>query len=409
MLETKEKLTLGLVFVVVFFFVVLRPFESRDNEIGESISFDAIGSLWRTIADSFGSKHKEQTISITQNNKATNNVVVASDKKFVAVDVMYATDRKRNSTNMLGEIYGPERGDVKYGVANVSIPFNHKMGELEEPRFYKLEVRNDPEKHVVLVGLKELEMREFYSRIKTNGEQSANKSAFIFIHGYNVKFEDAARRTAQISYDIGFRGTPVFYSWPSAGEVKKYTIDENNVDWSTKNIEGFLDDFAEKSNVERIYLIGHSMGTRALTKAYASLISKRPELKKRFVEIILAAPDIDAEIFKRDIAPAILAGEGKVTLYANSDDIPLQASKTVHGSPRAGDSGNGIVVVKGMESIDSTGMGTDFLSHSYPLQNRSILADMDLIFKNGLRANDRPGLEMLPVKKSQLHYWKFKQ
>ena len=38
-------------------------------------------------------------------------------------------------------------------------------------------------------------------------DKSPWRKALIFFHGYNVAFEEAARRTAQIVYDLGFVGT----------------------------------------------------------------------------------------------------------------------------------------------------------------------------------------------------------
>jgi esterase/lipase superfamily enzyme len=61
----------------------------------------------------------------------------------------------------------------------------------------------------------------FAARVNKSGK----KSAFIFVHGYNVTFEDAARRTAQMSYDLSFDGAPVFYSWPSQGSLGDYLKD----------------------------------------------------------------------------------------------------------------------------------------------------------------------------------------
>ena len=41
--------------------------------------------------------------------------------------------------------------------------------------------------------------------------RSPRKDAFVFIHGFNVAFEDAVMRTAQIAYDLGFDGAPILY------------------------------------------------------------------------------------------------------------------------------------------------------------------------------------------------------
>jgi esterase/lipase superfamily enzyme len=38
--------------------------------------------------------------------------------------------------------------------------------------------------------------------------------ALIFVHGYNMSFDNAARRAAQIAYDINFDGATFLFSWP---------------------------------------------------------------------------------------------------------------------------------------------------------------------------------------------------
>ena len=52
-------------------------------------------------------------------------------------------------------------------------------------------------------------------RLREEVRDSRRKEAFVFIHGYNVAFDDAIYRTAQIAYDLSFDGPPILYSWPS--------------------------------------------------------------------------------------------------------------------------------------------------------------------------------------------------
>lgn len=327
---------------------------------------------------------------------------------YAVMNVFFATDRKENDDLNIKERFGVERGELKYGITKVSIPRDHRMGELESPSIWKLEFRENPENHIVMLNIKTFDKLSYYEAISQKVNNSLKKNAFIFVHGYNVTFEDAARRTAQISYDLGFDGVPVFYSWPSHGSTLKYTFDEANIKWAQSNIEEFLKDFSEKSDAENIYLIAHSMGSRALTRAYISLVNSNPELKSRFTEIILAAPDIDADVFKRDIAPAMVQAGNSVTLYASSEDIALKASKVVHGGyPRAGDSGRNLIVLPGIESIDSTNMKTGFLGHSYYADERSVISDMFYIFNYGLRASERAGLNEIPSQSGT--HWEFKK
>jgi hypothetical protein len=62
----------------------------------------------------------------------------------------------------------------------------------------------------------------FFKDLSASVSASPAKEAFVFVHGYNESFEDAAIRTAQLAYDFGFKGAPIFYSWPSEGRLLGY-------------------------------------------------------------------------------------------------------------------------------------------------------------------------------------------
>jgi len=84
----------------------------------------------------------------------------------------------------------------------------------------------------------------------------------------------------------------------------------------------------------------------------------------------------------------------------------LQASKFVHGEPRAGDAGNNLTIMDGIETIDATNVKTDFLGHSYFGENKSILSDIFYILRLGLRADKRAGLNSKKLVEGE--YWEFK-
>ena len=325
---------------------------------------------------------------------------------YAVVKTFFATDRNVTGSSKPSDIFGSERSSISYGTSYITIPRDHRMGELESPSIWRLEFQEDPTKHVVLKGVNITPKETFFEGLSASIRGSARNSAFLFVHGYNVTFEDAARRTAQISYDLGFDGAPVFYSWPSKGTIPAYTIDEQNIEWAQANLKAFLDDFFAYSEAQNVYLIAHSMGNRALTRAVASLLSEKPEVQSRLKEVLLTAPDIDADVFKRDIAPALAATGRPITLYASSEDLALVASKKVHGYPRAGDSGHDIVIVPGIETIDATSVDTSLLGHSYFAETKSVLSDMFYIIRSGQRAEQRFGLRA--VEKEAGLYWEFK-
>ncbi len=326
---------------------------------------------------------------------------------YTIVKVYYATDRQRTNSKQLASIYSGQPADpirISYGICEVSIPKGHKPGQLEAPSIYRFEFKEDPNKHVVLLNVHQQQKKTYFRNLKDVIARSKGENAFIFIHGYNVTFSDAARRTAQISYDLGFDGAPVFYSWPSTGELSGYPNDEDNILWAQENVKQFLKDFVELTDAKNIYLVAHSMGSRALTGAVASLISEAPKFKKRFKEIILAAPDISARIFKDHIAPKMLEASNNVTLYVSADDKALLASRNFHSNPRAGEAGENIIIFKGIDTIDATGVDASLLAHSYLAEAKSIIWDILAV----LRGDPPHGRKTLkPVETKRGTYWAF--
>jgi esterase/lipase superfamily enzyme len=322
--------------------------------------------------------------------------------------------------------YGNQRGVLEVGVCQVSIPKGHRLGKVERPSLVQfnpsttrnegasktestvpvhLEFHEDATKHVVLRDVVVQDHGEFYDHLRRRVETAPGQEVFVFIHGYNVRFEDAARRTAQLAYDLGFQGAPIFFSWPSQGGLTQYSVDETNVVWAVPHLKEFLTSVARQSGAQSVHLIAHSMGNRALTSALELLSYELAEGEPPFSELVLTAPDIDADVFKRDIAPRIVKTAKRVTLYASSNDEALAFSKKVHGYPRAGDSGPGLIVVPGIETIDVSSVDTSLLGHSYYGSNQTVLADLIVLLHESKPPKLRPWLD--PRWLDQSPYWVF--
>ena len=127
------------------------------------------------------------------------------------------------------------------------------------------------------------------------------RQLLVFLHGYNTSFEDAARRTAQLAYDLKYEGVPMFWSWPSQHNAFLYTHDVTNVRRTVPNLEQFLRDVAERSGADTIHLVAHGMGNQCLTEVLLHLTTGG-HLPASVREVVLAAPDIDATTFIKDIA-----------------------------------------------------------------------------------------------------------
>lgn len=324
---------------------------------------------------------------------------------IVSVQVFYGTDRRTSGSIVPKTFFGSQRGELVFGECEVSIPRDHRMGALEAPSWFKFEFREDPKKHVVLLEVSSRSEKDFFSDIGSRIKNSKGKQAFVFVHGYNVTFEDAARRTAQMAYDLGFDGAPIFFSWPSQGEMAAYTVDETNEEWAIPHLKMFLTEISSRTGADTIYLIAHSMGTRMLSAVLSEIANERSRTHL-FKEVVLAAPDIDAEVFQRDILPKIRPTADRITLYASSKDKALLASKKIHGSPRAGESEVGnIVIAPGLDTVDASEVDTSFVGHSYYAENRSVISDIYLLLRNGAPPNQR---NLLEKDRNGKRYWSFR-
>jgi esterase/lipase superfamily enzyme len=233
--------------------------------------------------------------------------------------------------------------------------------------------------------------------------RSEDKQVFVFVHGFNVSFQSAVYRTAQIAYDLGFDGAPILYSWPSAESLTPvgYTTDAANNEWTAPHLRWFLEDVAARTGATRIHLIAHSMGNKALVGALNQMPMNG---RKRFSQIVLTAPDIDADTFV-PLAAAVASHSSRATLYASRNDRALAASKRLQTYRRAGDATGGVLVVANIDSVDVSAVDTDLIGHFYYGDNSSVISDVFLLLTQGLPPSKRPRLR--PVGPPIGRFWRF--
>ena len=308
------------------------------------------------------------------------------------VQVFYATDRASTSAPNAPPAFAAGRstnGALNYGTCDISIPKIHKLGKIESPSWLRAEFRPDPAKHIIMTSIESEDEDQFFAHVANRVARTITAEAFVFVHGFNVLFEDAARRTGQIAFDLFFAGAPIFYSWPSNGKVGDYTFDETNVAWSAPHLQQFLLKLHQFSGAERIHVIAHSMGNRAVCEALKN-ISFDPASGLHLHNLILAAPDIDADTFG-ELAANLRKVSERITLYQSSKDKAIAISKRIHGNLRAGEP---LLVIPGVDTIDASSIDTDFLGHSYFSDKWSLLSDIHALIANDT-APPRFGLESL--------------
>lgn len=334
-------------------------------------------------------------VLVEQNGVGEGEVVLVNNEyeyrnvvdRNVWVNVFYATNRKSVGGDGCAEKYGSERAVLSYGSCKVSIPPHHVIGKIESAKFF-FQDESDVSSYIVVGDGESYSAEEFSSRIA----QSANagsRSSLIFVHGFNVSFEDAAKRTAQMAYDLNFQGAPIFYSWPSVGSISAYPADEATIGWAEADFYKFLVARLEQPEIDKFFLVAHSMGNRAVTDSLVRLADKRPDLAVKLEQVVLAAPDIDQGLFVDRILPELYKLGAPITLYASSNDRALKASKYFHSNPRAGDFGKVYTPYSGVEVVDASLIETDFLGHSVYGDSDVLLGDMFQMFGSGKRAAER--------------------
>lgn len=328
-----------------------------------------------------------------------------------AMGSLEAYVRSQLRDELSGELFGSRPTELSYGTCEVSVPLpkNRQAGELNRPvSLWVFEAPENPEKHFMLRRVDEHADKEvFYKSLSARLAISDAPAALLFIHGYNVSFEDAIFRTAQLAVDLEFPGAAVTFSWPSYADPVKYTFDEQHAEVSIPALREFLKDLAARSGAESIHVIAHSMGNRVLAGALEKMDRESQEINKKVIrEIVLAAPDIDRRVFESQVLPRIAENTQHCTLYASSRDRALLISRYFHNYQRLGETEPELLVAKGMDTIDASLVDTSLLGHSYIGDVQSIVSDLHDLVIHGKRPMERLGLESL--RRGELMYWTLK-
>ena len=334
-------------------------------------------------------------------------IEIAAD--YEVVDLFYATDREQKAASpaenglvvLLNELSDPVQ--LCYGICSVTVPQKHKLGEIETPTIWTLKIQ-DRSKHFTISACSPRTKSEFFSQLRERIGKSDGQSCFVFIHGYNVSFEDAAMRTAQLTKDLKFPGVPILYSWASAHKLNGYSQDEETVSLTIKRLAPFLKQLTETSGATEIHLIAHSMGNRALIGALERLNPPDPTKAKPFKQVVLTAPDVPRKDVESQIDAASLRAE-RVTLYASRKDKALGLSKARHKYERLGKVYGFPYVLAGMDSIDASDVRTDFLAHAVFAKARTVLGDLQTLIAHGDPPDKR--FDLVRLKSPAGTCWKF--
>ena len=322
--------------------------------------------------------------------------------------VWFGTNRK---PDLAGDGFGAQRHDrVTLGRVEVHIPEAHRFGETGSP-FWKRLLRFDLRDDRLRVQRIERQPREaFHAEIQAAMQAARDAGeaphALFFLHGFNVGFDEAAIRAAQIGCDLKVPGATAFFSWPSRGTVMAYPADEATIEASERAITDFLIDFSANCGAEKVHVIAHSMGNRGLLRALERIAADaRTRGRVKFGQVFLAAPDIDRDLFL-DLARLYPEHAERTTLYASNRDLPVHASARLHDAPRAGYYAP-YTVAPGIDTVAVPDFDIDLLGHSYFAQAEALLHDIHDLMRHGEPPNRRQ--RIVPDAHEGVSFWRLKR
>lgn len=339
----------------------------------------------------------------------------ATPQADAEVRVWYATTRKPLPAPAGHAAFGPEREDETYlqthgphcGTCTVRVPRSHKVGSLGSPWWKRVFGPDDRLQllHTTPAPHADAFWHSLAEHLATCVDNE--RDAVLFVHGYNVSFEQAALRAAQLGFDLQVRGAMAFFSWASRAELARYPADEATVDLEDGHLAQFLRQLAQRSGARRVHLIAHSMGNRAVLRALHHIAKQVSQPADGQVavplgQIILAAPDVDARLFQQHshIYPQLAQ---RTTLYVSTRDKAVEASHWLHDAPRVGLMPP-VTVAPGIDTINVVNADITLLGHGYVAEARDVVADIHALLTHGSAPAQRFGLRSV-LSETHQPYW----
>jgi len=256
-------------------------------------------------------------------------VPVATAPGVKSASLYVATARKRDTPSQ--NVFTAERANtLNFAKFTIAIPPNHQPGNIEWPAGAP-----DPQVSFATIDQAVLTGAEFRKAValpSQSSRQGKKQNVLIFVHGYNNNFQESLYRLAQIDADAGFNGIPVLFAWPSQGDVAKYGADKEAAAYSRDYLIELLTMVASNSQVGEIMVVAHSMGCMITAEALRELrISRRDRVIARLGRVVLAAPDIDVDVFQSQVQ-AIGPLNPPLTVLVSKDDAALRLSSFIGGS-----------------------------------------------------------------------------
>jgi esterase/lipase superfamily enzyme len=229
-----------------------------------------------------------------------------------------------------GEMFTGERAEgLSFAEITVSLPPDaaRKAGDVQWPAHSP----GDPARDFVTTQADPLTQTQVIARFRGLVATAPGKRVLVFVHGFNNRFEEAVYRFAQIMHDSRAPAVPVLFTWPSRGKLLAYTYDRESATYSRDALEDVLQRLSTDPQVGEVSILAHSMGNWLALETLRQMSIRNHGLPKKIGAVMLAAPDVDVDVFRTQIA-AIRAPSTKFSLFVSQDDQALAVSRRVWGN-----------------------------------------------------------------------------
>ncbi|WP_299471221.1 alpha/beta hydrolase [uncultured Roseibium sp.] len=243
-------------------------------------------------------------------------------------DILVVTTRERDSRP--DTYFNGERSQqTSYAQASISVPPSHEISQVEWPD----KLPGNPETDFVARSASYIEDKSAFTRelnAKLAKLPKGKREVFLFIHGYNTLFPEALYRFVQVVHDGDIEAVPVLFTWASRGKLQDYVYDLNSAAIARQALAETMLQLS-KSNAEKITVLAHSMGNWLLMEtAIQSSPAQRKALEGKVDVAILAAPDIDIDLFKAQLRKLGTPANPYVVVVSR-DDRALRLSRAIAG------------------------------------------------------------------------------
>ena len=277
--------------------------------------------------------------------------------------ILFATDRKPAAPDdKKYDFYTHERGTaVSLGIAKIQLGEGEAITWSEARQISLLKERTD-KYPLEVIGVENFGPlartvsamdeatvisdepgRRFADEINRRLARSKSKDVYIYVHGYKVNFENPVLVASEFWHFLGYNGAFVAYSWPTKFSAFAYLADLDSAVNSGRKLRALILHIAENTDVERIHILGYSMGTRTVSRMLADLgmyayLMDPEEIARRtkLGHVFLVGSDVDRQVMAGYLQDGSLRVPRSLTIYQSSEDGVLGMSKLVFGRDRTG-------------------------------------------------------------------------